>query len=204
MSAFPCAPDLPRPVKLAADLAGAGLDKFLENAAQGFLWWLVERLEDGLYLVDRDRRIIYWSAGAERITGYSAAEVLGASCADNILRHVDADGRCLCDDACPLAAVMLDGRPRSADVFLLNKLGYRVPAHVYGAPVYDWRGKTLGAFETFADRTQHLAAIERMKVLEQAAYLDALTGLPNRRYLDLNRRLRPVWSRCSARGRHSA
>ncbi len=90
----------------------------------------------------------------------------------------------MCEDACPLAAVMQDGRPRSADVFLLHKLGYRVPVHVYGAPVYDRRGNILGAFETFADRTQHLAAIERMQVLEQAAYLDALTGLPNRRYLE--------------------
>ncbi len=46
MSASPCAPDLPRAVRLAADLAG--LDKFLENAAPGLHWWIVEHLEDGL------------------------------------------------------------------------------------------------------------------------------------------------------------
>jgi PAS domain S-box-containing protein len=31
---------------------------------------LIENIFDGLYLVDRDRTIIYWNHVAEKITGY--------------------------------------------------------------------------------------------------------------------------------------
>ncbi len=46
--------------------------------------------------MDKDRRILYWSKGAERITGYGATEVLGSHCHDNLLVHADARGRSLC------------------------------------------------------------------------------------------------------------
>ncbi len=38
---------------------------------------IVDNLSDGVYYVDRDRRIAYWNRGAERISGFSAAEVIG-------------------------------------------------------------------------------------------------------------------------------
>ena len=50
---------------------------------------LLDQLVDGVYVVDPARRIVFWSAGAERITGYTAEEVVGRCCADNILMHVD-------------------------------------------------------------------------------------------------------------------
>jgi PAS domain-containing protein len=33
---------------------------------------LFDQLEEGLYIVDRSRRTLYWNAGAEEITGYLA------------------------------------------------------------------------------------------------------------------------------------
>jgi PAS domain S-box-containing protein len=43
---------------------------------------ILEQMEDGVYFVDRDRRITYWNAGAEHLTGYSAADVLDHSCSE--------------------------------------------------------------------------------------------------------------------------
>jgi len=50
---------------------------------------LLDQISDGVYFVNRDRRITYWNHGAERITGYGAEEVLGpaaqrASCATSM------------------------------------------------------------------------------------------------------------------------
>lgn len=174
--------DLPSSVQLAAERVG--LPDFLEDVAIGFHWDMLDRLEEGVYLVDRDRRLRYWSAGAQRISGYSADEVLGRSCFDNILRHVDDCGQCLCVGRCPLQATIHDGRPRSAEVFLHHKAGHRVPVRVYAAPIRDRDGRTIGAFETFADTTPKLAYIERIQSLKQIAYVDPLTGLANRRFMN--------------------
>ena len=76
---------------------------------------VLNSLHDGLYFTDTDRRIIYWNAAAERITGYASPEVLGKKCSDNILVHIDAEGTNLCKNLCPLAKTIEDGAHREAD-----------------------------------------------------------------------------------------
>ena len=92
---------------------------------------LVDNLYDGVYFVDRDRRITYWNEGAERITGYSAPQVIGRRCRDTLLNHVTANGVLLCQDHYPLAAVMENGKPREAEVYLHHADGHRVPVMVW-------------------------------------------------------------------------
>lgn len=46
----------------------------------------VDNLHDGVYFVDSSRQILYWNQAAERISGYTAAEVLGRPCFDNVLK----------------------------------------------------------------------------------------------------------------------
>lgn len=85
---------------------------------ESFYRKLIDNLQDAVYFVDRNRVATYWNTAAERISGYLAPDVLGSSCADNILRHVDEEGRRLCLDGCPLAAVMEDGRVREMEVYM--------------------------------------------------------------------------------------
>ena len=84
---------------------------------------IVENLSDGIYMVDRERQITYWNRGAERISGYSSAEVVGRHCFDNILGHVDAAGNSLCHSACPLAQTMSDGDAREVSIWLKHADG---------------------------------------------------------------------------------
>lgn len=140
---------------------------------------LLDRISDGVYFVDRDRRITYWNAGAERITGYTAAEVLGRSCSDGILRHVSASGRQLCLHGCPLAAVMCDGRPRDADVFLHHKDGHRVPVHVQGSALTDEAGDISGSVEVFGPRAENPYADSGRRSRHDVT-IDPVTGLPVR------------------------
>ena len=144
---------------------------------------VLENLHDGLYFTDTHRVITFWNHAAERITGYTAAEVLGRSCAANILVHVDTDGRSLCRGLCPLALTMADSVGREAEVFLRHKDGHRVPVLVRTGPLKDRQGQVVGGIELFTDLSNILANNSRVRELEQLALLDNLTQLANRTYL---------------------
>jgi len=143
---------------------------------------LLDSLFDGVYFVDLNRQITYWNAAAERITGFSKAEVIGRSCADNLLRHIDATGCELCLDGCPLAATMQDSKTREAGVFLHHALGHRVPVSVRTSPVRNDAGEIIGAVEIFSDNSSSLQIMQEFERLKQDAYLDPLTAVGNRRY----------------------
>ena len=144
---------------------------------------VLENLHDGLYFTDTHRIITFWNHAAERITGYPAAEVLGRSCAANILVHVDTDGRSLCRGLCPLAMTMADCVGREAEVFLRHRDGHRVPVLVRTGPLKDRAGQVVGGVELFTDLSNILANNSRVRELEQLALLDTLTQLANRAYL---------------------
>jgi len=56
-------------------------------AAEKLYQSILENLSEGIYYVDKDRNITYWIKAAENITGYTKEEVMGKSCADNLLRR---------------------------------------------------------------------------------------------------------------------
>jgi diguanylate cyclase (GGDEF)-like protein/PAS domain S-box-containing protein len=152
---------------------------------------LLDNLYDGVYFVDRDRKITYWNKGAERITGYTASEVFGRPCSDNILMHVDMEGNALCKGVCPMAATICDGNERSEKVFLRHKDGHRIPVNIRVAPVLNVQGKVVGGVEIFNNNASPGSQQDRLAELEKMAFLDGLTGLANRRYAEitLNARL---------------
>lgn len=145
---------------------------------------IIDNLHDGVYFVDTRRVIQRWSAGATRITGYTADEVRGHSCADNILVHVDDMGRSMCQGMCPLAATIKDGKPRNGHYYLKHKDGHRVPVTVFAAPLRDSDGAIVGALETFHDESDLPYSIAEVARLDDAVYLCPLSGVPNRRYID--------------------
>jgi len=146
---------------------------------------VLDNLHDGVYFVDTSRRITYWNKGSERISGFSSSEVMGRRCADNILKHVDDKGVILCASMCPLAHTMLDGIPRQANVYLHHRNGHRVPVVVSASPLYGERGEIVGAIESYTDNSAYLNAMERVQILGEAAFQDALTRVGNRRFVEM-------------------
>lgn len=142
---------------------------------------MVDALSDGVYLVDRDRRITYWNAAACRITGYRAEDVVGTLCPEGVLRHVDEDGTALCGGRCPLEATMRDGVGRQARVFAHGRDGSLVPVHIRSSALRDATGEIVGAIETFSEDSDRIAVAEQVRELEHLAMRDPLTGLANRR-----------------------
>jgi diguanylate cyclase (GGDEF)-like protein/PAS domain S-box-containing protein len=145
---------------------------------------MLDALKEGAYFVDRERRITYWNKAAERLTGFRSEEVVGHRCSENILVHVDCQGKNLCKAGCPLLATMEDTLTREAEVFFHHRRGHRVPVSVRTTPLEADEGNVVGGIELFAEISPEENLRERMAELERRSLLDLLTGVPNRRYLD--------------------
>lgn len=157
---------------------------------------LIETIPDGVYFVDLQKRITFWNRGAERITGYAKEEVLGRTCSDNILRHIDDCGHELCISGCPLSQTLFDRHHREVDVYLHHKNGHRVPVSVRVSPMLDDQGMVIGAVEVFSDNSRQINAIHELESLRKEIFIDPLTQVGNRKfaYLRLEQRFQEVKS----------
>jgi diguanylate cyclase (GGDEF)-like protein/PAS domain S-box-containing protein len=173
-------------VRLPRSRTDAPPGEAVDHADAGFERAVIENLYEGVYYVDRGRRIRFWNEGAERLTGFAADAVVGHFCYDNLLNHVDVAGMPLCRGRCPLAATMEDRQPREAEVFLRHREGHRVPVRVRASPVLDRDGKVIGAVEIFDDNSEISAARREISELRDIAMRDPLTGLPNRRHFEMS------------------
>ena len=145
---------------------------------------IIDNLYDGIYFVDRDRVITYWNKGAERITGYPAAQTIGRACRDNLLNHVTDHGVQLCMNGCPLAAVMQDGNPREVEVFVHHADGHRLPVVVRATALRDRTGNIIGATESFSNNSSVINARRQLSEMRQIARTDVLTRLGNRQHIE--------------------
>ena len=133
---------------------------------------IVDCLSDGVYVCDRNRRIVFWSKSAERITGWRSEDVLGRACLEDILNHVDKDGHRLCgEEYCPLHRAMVTGVTTNVPiiVFALCKDGRRVPTQVTTAPIFNEAGEVIGGVETFRDVSPMLDDLERARKIQTQA-----------------------------------
>lgn len=165
-------------------MSETNLPSDMSNLGDFSLTEILDDLNDGLYLTDTNRIIIYWNRGAERISGFTAADVVGRSCMANLLTHADSEGVSLCKSHCPLAKTITDCLNREAEVYMHHKDGHRIPVLVRTSPLKDKAGKVIGGVELFTDLTNLLAHNIRVQELEKLALLDTLTQLANRSYLE--------------------
>ncbi|MFC1592122.1 diguanylate cyclase domain-containing protein [Thermodesulfobacteriota bacterium] len=146
---------------------------------------LLDNLYEGVYFTDTNRVIKYWNKAAENITGYTAEELVGKQCRDNILMHVDDAGNNLCQTECPLAKAIHDGVLQHAGVHLHHKQGHRVPVQVRITPVRNPQGQIVGAVELFSSDTARTEMAAQISALQKLALLDSLTEIPNRRAIEI-------------------
>lgn len=139
---------------------------------------IIDDFDDGVYCVNTERRIFFWSHSAERITGYSEAEMLGKSCFDSHLDHIDMQCRPLCSLMCPLVGTMFDGRRRQEQVFARHRDGRRIPVIVHTFPMRK-DGKIVGATEVFHEYLRPQCNDLRLDAVMGREMHDPLTGLAN-------------------------
>lgn len=113
----------------------------------------LDELEIPAYVVDKNRRIVFWNKQATKLTGYEANEVVGKFCAEQVLNHVDRTGIPVCNtELCPLYQSIKNGIPVQVPfaVYGLTKSGKRRPFSVVGLPIKK-DNEVLGAIELFTD-----------------------------------------------------
>ena len=155
------------------------------DASKGLCNSVLDQVQDGVACVDRDRKIVYWNKSAEQATGREAASVVGQPCCEDPGLFVDFGGVNICRDKCPVAATLKDGAPRSLEVYLQHRGGYRVPAALRIVPVLGGAGETIGAVETFTNAAPKVTIPLGLGELEKMGLVEAETGIPARPYLEM-------------------
>jgi diguanylate cyclase (GGDEF)-like protein len=152
---------------------------------------VLDQIQDAVVWVDGNRKVVYWNKAAERISGREAASVLGQACSELPALFTDLGGVDICRDKCPVAMTLKDGAPRTLDVYLHHKEGFRTPASLRIIPVFKDGGEIIGAVETFTGTAPKVTIPLALAELEKMGLVDSESGIPSKQYLDmtLNTRL---------------
>jgi diguanylate cyclase (GGDEF)-like protein/PAS domain S-box-containing protein len=140
---------------------------------------VLESLPIGLFVVNREGKIILWNAGAERLTGYLRQEAIGRPCAGEFLAHTNSEENALTGAAHPLVETMRDGKALSVPASICTKAGHYLSVNLRTVPRRNDRGGIAGAAEIFEEIAAKDPANRRQSKLAAFGCLDQLTGLLN-------------------------
>lgn len=140
---------------------------------------VMDSMAAGVFTVDADARFVAWSGGAERITGYSAEDVVGQPCTilegqnckgfATLKEMLDEPDPCIIDGVC------------SQECKLLSKDGRELYIHGNVRMVVEEDGSIAGAVGCFTDLTDFVLANEKITLLEeQTKQRDAFERLVGR------------------------
>jgi PAS domain S-box-containing protein len=126
---------------------------------------LVEGVTDyAIYMLDSSGLITTWNSGAERIKGYSRAEVIGTHFSQFYTPEDQATGL----PKRALATALAEGRFEQEEGWRVRKNGTRFVAHVVIDPIHDAEGKFVGYAKITRDVTERRSAAEALKQSERA------------------------------------
>lgn len=140
---------------------------------------ILDGLQIGVSVLDLRKTIVFWSDGAEQITGYSRIDVLGHSCAENILQHCNEKSCEMCNDRCPISFAMHDAKPMEAMTFIHHKSGHRTQVHTWAIPLRDKHGSLIGVIQTFEGEFALGTPGPDDRGMRERGCLDETTELPN-------------------------
>jgi GGDEF domain-containing protein len=147
---------------------------------------ILDNLQTGLYVTDRERRIVFWNKGAEKITGYMRHTVVGHLCCETLQFGQGKKMCAFCGSGCPPDETLSDGVSIDAHVYLHHKAGYMIPVRVRTAAIRDTHGSVVGIFRAFEEQQAVLGTSR--EILASHGCLDDISGVPNHRYTEFHLR----------------
>ena len=140
---------------------------------------LLECLQVGICVVDLQKKIVLWSDGAERITGFLRHEVVGRPCNGRTLLHCDQSKCESCGVECPVGAAIQRAHPAESEGYLHHKEGHRIPVHVWAVPARDAHGSIIGVLQSFEEPHEPEDGGTREQGLKNSGCVDEITGVAN-------------------------
>ena len=164
---------------------GIGIPDIAHQVDRELLLMLFDTLDEVVFLLDGDRKVTYWNPAAQEMARSTGEELTGIHCWNDHLVQRDGETCKACSHPCLLGTAMLSGRMQAGALHFQLQNGCRVPMAVTVHPLRDGGGRVTGAIEIFREHPEAGRSREAMAQLERLAFLDSLTGLANRRYLEV-------------------
>jgi PAS domain S-box-containing protein len=109
---------------------------------------ILENISDGVFTIDLEKRITFFSRSAESITGFNLQEAIGHHCFDVFRANI-------CERKCLLDETIASGKPLiNLPARIITKSGKEKPISISTAALKDSHGKIIGGVETFRDLSE--------------------------------------------------
>jgi len=136
---------------------------------------ILDSVNDGVFTVDTEWRITSFNKAAEKITGVSHDEALGAQCCDVFRASI-------CETECALRQTIQNRQPIvNKAIYVIDAEGRQVPISISTAILRDASGEIVGGVETFRD----LSLVEdlRKEIEGRYTFSDIIGRSPSMRSL---------------------
>jgi formate hydrogenlyase transcriptional activator len=132
---------------------------------------VLESAGEGIYGLDTEGKTTFVNPAAERMTGYTAKEMIG-NCQHMLVHHTKPDGTAYIDKECPIYAAVKDGKVHtvSNEVFW-KKDGTSFPVEYVSTPIRE-NLKLRGAVVVFRDISERIQAEEEIQCLRRKLELE--------------------------------
>jgi len=128
---------------------------------------ITSALGEGVYVLDRQGRLIFMNPEAERLLGYSEAELLGKDL-HGVIHCNSARGDFATTEGCPVLHTLQTGHVnRVEDDSFTRKDGSPMPVAYVTTPIRE-DGAIVGAVTAFRDITVRKASEEKLRLLSEA------------------------------------
>lgn len=147
---------------------------------------ILDNLYDGIFFVNKEGCITYWNKGAANLTGYSSADVEGRNYCD-IFRPLDKNGNQFGEkNTCPIRRVLDLSTLSEIEAYICHKEGHLLPVSVRIAPVREVGLQYVVAVEIHSCSSPRYVMRQRLEELQELAMHDPLTGIANRRFVEIS------------------
>ncbi|MBN1435475.1 MAG: GGDEF domain-containing protein [Sedimentisphaerales bacterium] len=152
-----------------------------DRMTEQFYRSIVDSMFDAVFAVDKDIRITYWNKSCERLSGYSADEMLGQCFYKTPLGQIEGgEDNSVSGSRGGLRIAVETGMPGTWKGYIRRKTGQQIPIESRISPVFDENQEVVGAVEVFRDTSCQVLLEQAHSQALRTARHDELTGLLNR------------------------